>query len=137
MCELFDLLQGHVECWDCVSDQTLGKKNTSEMIKVTIFMIVRLTFMGCSLGRTSGGVFAGGVPSEVLDEALDGEGLTDSFEFLSASVAPLPFTWEHNHSPFNATVNAEYQDPPQGGSMGLHLSFSVCFLTLSSDHFRF
>lgn len=83
-------------------------------------------FLGCSLGRTSGGVFAGGVPSEVLDEALDGEGLTDSFEFLSASVAPLPFIWEHNRSSLNTAVNAEYQDPPQGGSLGSDLTFPVC-----------
>lgn len=44
---------------------------------------------------TSGGVFVGGVTSEALDEALDGEGLTDSLESLSASFAPLPFTWKH------------------------------------------
>lgn len=39
-----------------------------------------------------------GVAREVLDEALEGEGLTDTFESLSASLSPLPFTWEHNHS---------------------------------------
>lgn len=57
---------------------------------------------GCAaeyfLWRTSGGVFVGGVVSEALDEALDGEGLTDSFESLSASLAPLLFTWEHKYS---------------------------------------
>ncbi len=47
---------------------------------------------------TSGGVLVGGVVSEALDEALDGEGLIDSLESLSASLAPLPFTWEHKHS---------------------------------------
>lgn len=47
---------------------------------------------------TSGGVFVGGVTSEALDEAFDGEGLTDTLESLSASLVPLPFTWEHKHS---------------------------------------
>lgn len=117
MCELFDLLQGHVECWDGVSSQTLKKKIGDDK-RNALYNCKTDMFLGCSLGRTSGGVFASGVPSEVLDEALDGEGLTDSFEFLSGSVAPLPFTWEHNHSSFNTTVNAEYQDPPQGGSLG-------------------
>lgn len=46
---------------------------------------------------TSGGVFAGGVVSEALEEALDGEGLTDSFESLAASLAALPFTCKHKH----------------------------------------
>lgn len=40
----------------------------------------------------------GGVTSEALDEAFDGEGLTDTLESLSASLVPLPFTWEHKHS---------------------------------------
>lgn len=35
-----------------------------------------------------------GVVSEALDEALDGEGLTDILESLSA---PLPFTWGHKN----------------------------------------
>lgn len=66
------------------------------MIKETLWMAVRPCIPALfPLGRTSGGVLAGGDPSEVLDEALDGEGLTDSFEFLSGSVAPLPLTWEH------------------------------------------
>lgn len=96
MCELFDLLQGHVESWDGVRDQTLEKKDIGEDERNALHDCKTDTFLGCSLGRTSGGVFAGGVPSEVLDEALDGEGLTDSFEVLSGSVAPLQFTWEHN-----------------------------------------
>lgn len=47
---------------------------------------------------TSGGVSVGWAMSEVLDEVLDGEGLTDSLESLAASLAPRPFTWEHKHS---------------------------------------
>lgn len=41
---------------------------------------------------TSGGVFAVGVVRDVLDEALEGEGLIDSFESLSAFLVALPFT---------------------------------------------
>lgn len=85
-----------------------GKKKTSEMMKESLCAILGLPRYWH--GRTSGGVFAGGVPSEVLDEALDGEGLTDSFEFLSGSVALLLFTWEHNHSSIHASVNVEYQE---------------------------
>lgn len=86
------------------------------------------------LGPTSGGVLAGGVPSEVLDEALDGEGLTDSFEFLSGSVAPLPFTWEHTQPPFNGIVNGKYQESPHGGSRGIYFKL---FSLLVSSHFTF
>lgn len=99
------------------------------------------------LWGTSGGVFVGGVTSEALDEAFDGEGLTDSFESLSASLAPLPFTWEHRWSsasiliintnkplnvlnfmnilPFKRQGShkcVEYQASPQGGSLGFELT---------------
>lgn len=37
-----------------------------------------------------------GVVSDVLEEALDGEGLTDSFDSLCVSLAPLPFTCNTN-----------------------------------------
>lgn len=101
MRHLFDLLQGHVERWDGVRDHTLEreeKKNTHKHQETLGAMVTPICSCKHSLGRTSGGVFAGGVPSEVLDEALEGEGLTDSFEFLSASVAPRPFTWGHKHA---------------------------------------
>lgn len=41
--------------------------------------------------RTSGGVLVGGVTREALDEALEGDGLMDTLESLSASVDPFPF----------------------------------------------
>ena len=56
---------------------------------------------------TSGVVLAGGVVSEVLEEVLDGEGLTDIFESLCASLAPLPFTWGHKHS---SSASPQYND---------------------------
>lgn len=83
---------------------------------------------------------AGGVPREVLDEALDGEGLTDSFEFLSGSVAPLPFTWEHRQPPFKGIVNVKYQESPQGGSLGIYFKGGIYFKLFSllvSSHFTF
>lgn len=99
MRQLFDLLQGHFERRDGVCDQTLGRRKTSEMIKETLCR-ANVFLRGSPQRRTSGGVLAGGLPSEVLDEALDGEGLTDSLELLSGSVAPLPFTWEHRQPSF-------------------------------------
>lgn len=101
MSQLFDLLQGQIECWDGVRDHTLmegGKtwiviQNKKVCIRFSGVMCCRV-FPVC----TSGGVFVGGVTSEALDEAFDGEGLTDTLESLSASLVPLPFTWEHKHS---------------------------------------
>lgn len=103
MRHLFHLLQGHVERRDGVRDQTLeteereGKKTNKHQETLGATVTPTRSLQALPGGRTSGGVFAGGVPSEVLEEALEGEGLTDSFEFLSASVAPRPFTWGHKH----------------------------------------
>lgn len=93
MGKLFDLLQGQVQRWDGVRDHTLenkmGKKNSKKnFLKVIFLPADTATVMYC----TSGGVFVVGVVREVLEEALDGEGLTDSLESLSASLACLPFT---------------------------------------------
>lgn len=41
MCQLFDLLQGHVERWDGFWDQTLGRMKTSEMRRETLCVAVR------------------------------------------------------------------------------------------------
>lgn len=138
MGELFDLLQGHVERWDGLRDQTLsdeerrktGKSadcqhissrtyilpclipslvlklpqilSTLDIIRRSSHFIFNATCFICAsehfLRRTSGGVFVGGVVSEALEEALEGDGLIDSFESLSASLAPLPFTWKHKRS---------------------------------------
>ena len=111
-------------------------------------------FLSCKdLWCTSGGVSVGGVVSEVLEEVLDGEGLTDSFESLSASLAPLPFTWQHKYTSASLryiywqiikctddTVNllwmgnyypffpalVQYENSPQGGCLGFELVISTC-----------
>lgn len=138
MGELFDLLQGHVERWDGLRDQTLSNEerrktgksadcqhissrtyilpclipslvlklpqilSTLDIIRRSSHFIFNATCFICAsehfLRRTSGGVFVGGVVSEALEEALEGDGLIDSFESLSASLAPLPFTWKHKRS---------------------------------------
>lgn len=92
MSEVSDLLQGKVECGDGVHDHPLNddQTQTSTCISESLLCIMHKDwhdFLWC----TSGGVFVGGVVKEALDEALDGEGLTDTFESLS-SFAPLPFT---------------------------------------------
>lgn len=99
MRQLLDLLQGQVERRDVVRDQTLSGK-TSREIRETRQPGDGRTFHtgGTVLLRTSGGVLAGGVTREALDEALEGDGLTDSLESVSASRAPLPFIWTHTHT---------------------------------------
>lgn len=92
MGELFDLLQRQVQSRDGVCDCSLLKEKQAS--KKTRETLTRVSAALCVVlcGVTSGGVFAGGVVSEALDEALDGEGLTDTFESLVASFATLPFT---------------------------------------------
>lgn len=100
----------------------------------------------------------GRVVSEVLDEALEGEGLTDSIESLS--VAPRPFTWEHTHSSStplhyilisqysdiheyyqhlqesqcdwetDSLLLMQYQSLPQGGNLGFELLSSIEYTLL-------
>lgn len=60
MRQLFGLLQGHVERWDGVCDQTLGRRKTSEMVKETLWVAVRQMCPcalppGTDLGRCVGG----------------------------------------------------------------------------------
>lgn len=77
-------------------------------MKPEVFTLYFCHARGHFLRGTSGGVFVDGVTREVLDEALDGDGLTDSFESLSASLAPFPFTWGHKHpSAFRLSVIIE------------------------------
>lgn len=93
MRELFDLLQGEVESWDGVCDQTLSEKNRQVQSFSGKCTFLKYDFkFGCNPRCTSGGVFAVGVVRDVLDEALEGEGLIDNFESLSALLVTLPFT---------------------------------------------
>ena len=103
---LFDLLQTQVESGDGSGHQTLDGdthdttfNTTTHMLHLVCFQTAYdycavVFFMGC----TSGGVLAGGVVREVLEEALDGEGLMDTLESLSAPLGRLPFTWGHTRS---------------------------------------
>lgn len=103
----------------------------SKRVKKTSETLTRVSAALCVVlcGVTSGGVFAGGVVSEALDEALDGEGLTDTFESLVASFAMLPFTCKHKRQwaslmkickiPTFSQHSCQYQTSPQGGSIGL------------------
>lgn len=113
MGEFFDLLQAEVESRDGVCDQTLTgeqrKCNTHQQKHVELCLIIFSMMRVCFQQRTSGGVFVVGVVSDALDEALEGEGLTESFESLSASVFALPFTCENGH--YNRQTDTSLQKP--------------------------
>lgn len=108
------------------------KKKTLKMIKDNLYMIVKCSWDDCWDG-----------PRAVCSQSqarcwtkrwMEKDWLTT---LSSSQVLWPPYRSPENtkYSPFNTTVNAEYQDPPQGGGLGLNLSFSC--VRFSSDHFRF
>lgn len=72
------------------------------------------------MSRTSGGVFVGGVVSEALDEALDGDGLTDSLESLSASTTRPLTCSTHTHQHLVTIIAADTDSPDRHCCCVLH-----------------